>query len=501
MTWSESEALDIKTRATERLLALPGVVAVGLGSKEVSEQPTGELAIKVFVKVKRTPDELPADEVIPAEIEGLPTDVIESGELYLDAAPPGAIVTVNEYDDTRYRPLTAGGQIRREGSSHNGTIGCFLTDGGDPVKVYALTNFHVLNPKDVVAAVLNTSKVGQPKGKDSATHCCSDLFGVFAGGAKTTERDEAVIRLDPGTDWMAEIVEIGIVTGKHAVTQAEAQTQTYNVRKRGIRTRLTGGVVRALNATTNQADNVLVIKPNPNPAALPNQTVYFGHHGDSGSALVNDAGRVLGIHYSHFANGDGLAYAIFPVLSRLGSVENVFVDVATATIDGVVNTVPGSPMVATPPELTGIVPQSHAAPPAPPPGWVPDFVPLSAAPVHIERDLDRSPTGRLLITLWLEHQGELLSLINTNRRVATAWHRTGTAALFQVLTRMTMQPDIALPEMLNGRPLRASLDRMHAVLERFASQGLSRDLARLAALLPEVGGLTYPQLIEALGSG
>jgi hypothetical protein len=300
---------------------------------------------------------------------------------------------------------------------------------------------------------------------------------------------------------MAEIVEIGIVTGKHAVTQAEAQTQTYNVRKRGIRTRLTGGVVRALNATTNQADNVLVIKPNPNPAALPNQTVYFGHHGDSGSALVNDAGRVLGIHYSHFANGDGLAYAIFPVLSRLGSVENVYVDVATATIDGVVNTVPGSPMVATPPELTGIVPQSHAAPPAPPPGWVPDFVPLSAAPVHIERDLDRSPTGRLLITLWLEHQGELLSLINTNRRVATAWHRTGTAALFQVLTRMTMQPDIALPETLNGRPLRASLDRMHAVLERFASPGLSRDLARLAARLPEVGGLTYPQLIDALGSG
>jgi hypothetical protein len=159
-------------------------------------------------------------------------------------------------------------------------------------------------------------------------------------------------------------------------------------------------------------------------------------------------------------------------------------------------------MVATPPELAGVVePRARAAPPAAPPGWVPGFVPLGAAPAHLERDLDRSSTGRLLITVWLEHQRELLSLINTNRRVATAWHRTGTAAVFQVLTRMTVQPDLALPETLNGRPIRACLDRMHDVLDRFASPRLSRDLARLAALLPEVGGLTYPQLIEALGTG
>src|SRR5205085_2418993 len=140
-------------------------------------------------------------------------------------------------------------------------------------------------------------------------------------------------------------------------------------------------------------------------------------------------------------------------------------------------------------------------PPAPPPGCVPDFVPLTAAPVHLERDLDRSPTGRLLITLWLQHQTELLGLINRNRRVATAWHRSGAAALFQVLARMTIQPEIALPTTIHGQPLRACLDRMHAVIERFASPRLSRDLARLDALLPEVGGLTYGEIIEAFGTG
>ncbi len=504
---SESESLEIKTRATADLLALPGVVAVGLGSKEVGDQPTGELAIKVFVKVKRPPGDLAPEHLIPSEIDGLKTDVIESGELHLDADPPGAIVSTDDVDDSRYRPLTGGGQIRREGSDFLGTVGCFLVDPGDPAKVFGLTNFHVLNPTDVTAAVLGTSKVGQPTGKGSVTQCCSDLVGAFAGGEKNDDGDEGLVRLDPGTQWLAEIVEIGVVSGKHGITQAEATPQTYKVRKRGVRTRLTGGVVRALNATTNQADNIVVVKPNPNPAAG-TATVFFGHHGDSGSAVVNDSGEVVGIHFSHFDNGDGLAFAILPVLNRFATVDSVTVDVAVGIVPGTVNTVPGAPMVATPPELAGALgtagraaPARRPVPAAPPPGWVPDFVPLTSAPAHLERDLDRSPTGRLLITLWLQHQGELLGLINTNRRVATAWHRSGAAALVQVLARMTTQPELALPSTVNGQPLRACLEKMHGVLDRFASPRLSRDLAHLDAQLPDFAGLTYPQILDSLGTG
>jgi hypothetical protein len=504
---SESDNLEIKNRATKSLLAFPGVVAVGLGSKEVGDQPTGELAIKIFVKVKRAPGELPPEQLIPSEIDGLKTDVIESGELHLDADPPGAVVSSEDYDDTRYRPLIGGGQIRREDSNHLGTVGCFLVDPGDLKKVFGLTNFHVLNPSDVTAAVLGTSKVGQPTGKGSVTRCCSDLIGAFAGGEKNVDGDEGLVRLDPGTQWLAEIVEIGMVSGKHAITQAEATPQTYKVRKRGVRTRLTGGVVRALNATTNQADNVIVVKPNPN-AAAGTATVFFGHHGDSGSALVNDSGEVVGIHYSHLDSGDGLAFAILPVLSRFSTVDHVTVDVAVGVVAGTVNTVPGAAMVATPPELVralgsagDAVPVHRAAPAAPPPGWVPEFVPLTAAPVHLERDLDRSPTGRLLITLWLQHQSELLDLINTNRRVATTWHRSGAAALVQVLARLTIQPDLALPSTVNGRPLRVCLEKMHAVLDRFASPRLSRDLARLDRLLPDLAGLTYSQIVDSFGTG
>ena len=504
---SESENLEIKNRAAEQLLGLPGVVAVGLGSKEVDGEPTGELAIKVFVKVKRAPGELPPEQLIPPEIDGIPTDVIESGEIHLVVDPPGAIITSEDTDDTRYRPLTGGGKIRAEGSGYAGTMGCFLVDPGDLAKVYGLTNFHVLAVPDVAAPVAGTSKVGQPSGSGSVTDCCSDLFGKFAGGAKSDERDEALVRLDPGAQWLAEITEIGVVTGKHTLTQAEATPQNYKVRKRGARTRLTGGVVRALNATTHEADNLVIIRPNANPAAG-TRTVYFDYEGDSGSAVVNDAAEVVALVYARDDAGDGYAYAIQHVLDRLNTVEHVTADVAVGVVAGTVNTVPGAAMVATPPELAGALgnagrpaPALRPAPPPPPPRWVPDFVPLAVAPAHLERDLDRSPTGRLLITVWLEHQAELLSLINTNRRVAVAWHRSGAAAVVQVLARMTMQPDIALPATVNGQPLRAALTRMRGTLDRFASPRLSRDLARLDALLPDLAGRTYGQIIDSLGTG
>ena len=121
-------------------------------------------------------------------------------------------------------------------------------------------------------------------------------------------------------------------------------------------------------------------------------------------------------------------------------------------------------------------------------------------PAVLQEDLDRSATGRLVITTWLTHQAELLGLINTNRRVALAWHRTGLSALVQVLARMPADHELTVPATLHGQPVRTVLTRMRATLERFASPALSADLARLDGLLPDLGGLTYPRIITALGT-
>ena len=98
---TDDEALAIKTRVAPQLLALPGVTAVGLGSKEIGGRPTGELALKVFVTVKRPADQVAAAELIPGEIDSLPTDVIQSGRRHLLADPPGAVVLSDDVEETR----------------------------------------------------------------------------------------------------------------------------------------------------------------------------------------------------------------------------------------------------------------------------------------------------------------------------------------------------------------------------------------------------------------
>ena len=117
--------------------------------------------------------------------------------------------------------------IRREDSTHLGTLGCFLVDPAQLGTAYALTNFHVVSPPDVPGLAPDISAMGQPRGRSSVTGCCNDLFGKYAGGLLDLDDgiDEAVIRLDPGMQWQAEIADIGFVTGTHEITLAEVTSQ------------------------------------------------------------------------------------------------------------------------------------------------------------------------------------------------------------------------------------------------------------------------------------
>lgn len=69
------DARRVKKANEDRLLALPGVVAVDVGFKVVDGQKTQVVAIRVHVGKKA---EIEGDGAIPTEIEGIPTDVLES---------------------------------------------------------------------------------------------------------------------------------------------------------------------------------------------------------------------------------------------------------------------------------------------------------------------------------------------------------------------------------------------------------------------------------------
>jgi hypothetical protein len=115
-------------------------------------------------------------------------------------------------------------------------------------------------------------------------------------------------------------------------------------------------------------------------------------------------------------------------------------------------------------------------------------------------DLAGTESGRLLLEVWQAHQDELTRLVDRDRRVTLTWHRGGGAALTQLLLRLPADPDRALPATLSGEPLMTSVDRLHAVLAGRASTPLRADLDRVRAVLPDLAGLTYPQIVAALGT-
>lgn len=90
MTEAETPFADAETTARAKaakqahaafLLSLPNVVGVGVGLRMRRGKPTGEVALVVMVK-KKVPDvELAPDQLIPSELDGVPVDVLEVGDL------------------------------------------------------------------------------------------------------------------------------------------------------------------------------------------------------------------------------------------------------------------------------------------------------------------------------------------------------------------------------------------------------------------------------------
>src|SRR5262245_46440207 len=130
----------------------PGnIVGVGIGAQEAGGRPTGRLAIKVFVGVKRSRAAVSAAALVPARVGGLPTDVEAVGR-----------VTAQMYKG-RHRPAPGGVSIGSRDLPTPGTLGCVVTRAG---RTYILGTNHIL-------ALLNRSRPGteipQPGRLDGGT--------------------------------------------------------------------------------------------------------------------------------------------------------------------------------------------------------------------------------------------------------------------------------------------------------------------------------------------
>jgi hypothetical protein len=74
-------AEQVKQRYQAEILSKTNVIGVGVGLRSRGGVFTNEVAIIVMVSKKVVRTELPADEVLPTELDGVPVDVQEVGEI------------------------------------------------------------------------------------------------------------------------------------------------------------------------------------------------------------------------------------------------------------------------------------------------------------------------------------------------------------------------------------------------------------------------------------
>ncbi|MFI6303156.1 hypothetical protein ACIBCH_14895 [Amycolatopsis thailandensis] len=540
---------NLRHRVAGEFLGRPGITGVGVGAKIVDGQPNGQVAVTVFVREKLPRAALDAADLVPADVGGVPTDVLVLRDPRPAVEPIGTVYPKDEHtfvDNDRHRPIIGGVVMNGSLMEGNvGTLGCLLRAVQDPNQVYALTCHHVLSQVDpryndkgqvydlTVAhgPVVGTTVCGQSDLKPQST-CAEGIFGRYAGGAENADWDAAVARLDGGTSYRYDLRRSSVAAGEDpgdddvAVTgiappptDQQLAARSYFVRKRGARTGFTGGFVIAAHceilfpgpppdggATRVWARDALVIAPHPNPQVPAEEHNHYLAEGDSGSVTVDTSNRVLGLNFGRALAGVikpsltnppertyfGLAFPITTVLNKLAGL-GLDLTVGTATEPGQTHTVPGRPTVTT------VVDGERVVVPVPAPAAVATVV--GAAPPGAGRlaaDLAETPGGRELLDFWRTYAPELRRLVNADRRVAAAWHRSGASAVYQVLLRGLSDQTLTIPATVNGQPLRQCLDRLYDALRAAAGEQLRAALDRLRRRIPDLAGSTYPELITAL---
>jgi len=259
----------------------PNVVGVGIGHKCVRGMETQDLAVKFYVRRKLHPLLVKEGEVIPEEIEGVPTDVEESGEFSIWRPMPPIY-------QRKVRPAMGGLSIGHYAISA-GTLGCLVRDGSAR---YILSNNHVL-------ANENQGKEGDPilqPGRFDGGKTDKDVLArldtyVALDPEELNLVDAAIAEPFDPRDVSEDILNIGRLHGSRDANLGE------KVMKSGRTTRVTSGVVTDVNVTLRVGyargsflftDQILI----------KGERGSFSAGGDSGSVIVGYDGDAVGLLFA-----------------------------------------------------------------------------------------------------------------------------------------------------------------------------------------------------------
>ena len=248
------------------------IIGWGIGTKVTDGTLLpDENVVRIYVR------ELLSDQVIPEQFEGLPTDVIEVGEIEV-----GEIIADRGWEP--HRPTPCGVSVGHPAITA-GTLGCLVKKGKNH---YILSNNHVLADSN---AAEPGDRVLQPGPADGGMPPDDEIATLepyqeidFTGGPNHIDAAIALVGDCNQTIVLPEIMRIG---RPRTTPRDAALNQT--VQKHGRTTEHTVGVVVDISADVRvnfrnrgiaQFDDQIVVKSNnPNP---------FSRGGDSGSLIVDD---------------------------------------------------------------------------------------------------------------------------------------------------------------------------------------------------------------------
>lgn len=298
----------ISLRKAKRFHPVPDVnlVGLGIGEKVTSKKRTGEMCVKVLVAKKFPKGKIKPTDLIPDEIDGIPTDIEGVGY------PTKFVLSQRE----RHRPVPGGVSVglnlNAVGFRFAGTLGVIVVDKNDSHRLYALSNNHVLADENRVntgAGVVQPGTLDGGKNKDRIARL-SRLVPLKFNNRRNW-MDAAIAEFDKPEQVDRSILEIGAPTG------IANPSLGLLVRKSGRTTGLTEGVVRIVNFDVFdveydqgfvRVDDVIVIE---------GISSSFSKPGDSGSAIVDAKGRIVALL---FAGSPQVTFAmpIRRILRRLG---------------------------------------------------------------------------------------------------------------------------------------------------------------------------------------
>jgi len=305
------------------------VHAVGVGHKIVEGKLIEAPCIRLYVVQKLAESLLPKGTVLPSNIDGIPTDVIESPPAFFlptdgQAAPASAtaVAPCTNGRRSRQRPVMAG-----ISSAHfnvtAGTIACFCRstrEGDDPDTVYVLSNNHVF-------ADVNKAQIGddlfQPGPVDGGTN--ADRFAVLhrfvpiqLGGQTANRVDAAIAELLPQIQIDRQICTIGDLSG------AGVADENMQVCKHGRTSGYTEGIVfdpsiDSLVGMDHNDSSIVALFQEQLRINVTAPFSAFGLGGDSGSIVLDrDSREVVGLYNAGPTGGQyGLANRIQDVVAEM----------------------------------------------------------------------------------------------------------------------------------------------------------------------------------------